>query len=127
MSFIQMQDRLLRLPRFLRGLASTSFCLTRYVCEPHGLAFSDARQSLISAISASCVSTQLGWRCARIISQTKIGPAACARRPVNPNTSGAATSASPRATSDDAYDNDHAIELARPTKLRRLPSRPPSR
>lgn len=46
-----MQDRLLRLPRFLRGLASTSFCLTRYVREPHGLAFSDARQSLISAIS----------------------------------------------------------------------------
>jgi hypothetical protein len=43
--------------------------------KPHGLAFSDARQSLISAISASCVSTQLGWRCARTISQTKIGPA----------------------------------------------------
>jgi hypothetical protein len=55
--------------------ASTSFFLTRDVREPHGLAFSDARQSLISAISASCVSTQLGWRCARTISQTKIGPA----------------------------------------------------
>jgi len=47
------------------------------------------------------------------------------RRPVNPNTSGASTSASARATSDDAYD--HAIELARPTKLRRLWSRSPSR
>jgi hypothetical protein len=75
MSFIQMQDRLLRLPRFLRGFASTSFFLTRDVREPHGLAFSDTRQSLISAINASYVSTQLGWRCARTISQTKIGPA----------------------------------------------------
>jgi DNA repair protein RecO (recombination protein O) len=62
------QDRLLRLPWFLRdhtvengvsaddlrdGFALTGFFLTRHVLEPRGLAFSDARQSLMSALGAS--------------------------------------------------------------------------
>jgi len=56
------QDRLLRLPAFVRqvtepslddladGFALTSFFLTRHVLEPRGLAFADAREGFVAAV-----------------------------------------------------------------------------
>ena len=46
-----------------------------------GLAFFGAWQSLISAASASGVSTQTGWQPARTIGQTTNGPAVCTAGP----------------------------------------------
>jgi hypothetical protein len=60
MSFIQMKDRLLPLPPFLLGFTLTSFSLVRHEFEPLGLAFFGAWQSLISAASASGVSSHAG-------------------------------------------------------------------
>jgi DNA repair protein RecO (recombination protein O) len=69
------QEKLLPLPAFLRGDANTSqiqanelrdgfaltgFFLTCHVLEPRGLTFSEARQSLISAITSPCVAAQGG-------------------------------------------------------------------
>jgi DNA repair protein RecO (recombination protein O) len=72
---IPWQERLLRLPAFLRdgtmenaisadelrdGFALTGFFLIRHVLEPRGLVFSDARQSLMSALDATRVAARGG-------------------------------------------------------------------